>query len=848
MKNKIVLITVILVFFISLIPLEFAQAQTYPTEAAQVLTPSDIEFGLISEHELWLKSGSRLYYTQDGGNQWSEITPETGLIDPYLLISFPTSDLGFALYLTQTETRIELEIVKTSTQGAEWSLVLGDLQEKINQQYYQPFGEIQMQWLDERNAMVLVKEFSSSNFSIGTLFVSKDGGESWSAKQVPIAEKFVFLDTQVGFMLNPSSSESLYRTLDGGESWSLFGLEMPQDFQENHIEVDLPLSTQDKRVFLPVNITAEGESDYKALVKIDPITSSKNPLNSESLEFIPLLIQDRAKQVSTITYDQIREVRTQDAKNIWVGVTGGECNTLLGEDDTIVLNCDTSWEMLRSESGGLNWENMTLPEGIGRINQTSSTLMELPVPTNEVTPKDVDLNTNEWVQNFTGHAFDKCEVPTLSQLQSWRTSSPYRAVNLYIGGISKFCSNLPITASYIQSIYRQGWKLILTWVGHQAPCTTFKYPFPYNVTDAYQYGVNNANQANARMRDLNLSNSDGSGNIIYLDLEHFGYTPNCSAAARAYLNGWNTRLSQLGIATALYSTSSSITANSFFDLDVQLDAVWVAEWYRTPGFRPDETVWDLRYLSNEYWTNNQRILQYSGGHNETWGGVTMNIDSNVAEGKVSVPFGADLTPPVTTAQINGTFGYENWYKTPVEVTLTATDNSVGVRYTYYKIDDGVWTLYRGPFLVSGSGLISLRYLSVDKVDNWEGPKITTFKVDTVPPVLSPLTRVGCLAYNGIPQRWCNNAYFVWDHAVDTGVGIPASKVYQYYWGTNPQGTSSTYTFGRWFDPDPIPMRTPYYLRLRAQDIHGNWSAWKTMFTLIYDPTAKDPIWMPVMFK
>jgi hypothetical protein len=679
---------------------------------------------------------------------------------------------------------------------------------------------------------------------LGTLFVSNDGGGHWSAREVPVAENFVFLDQQIGFMLNPADSQSLYRSLDGGKSWTLLELSMPQSLDSNLFESDLPIKLKNQQVYLPIKIT-EGEAEgVDFLVKIEPKATPKSMISTETLDIIPILPPSEQKQPSNTIDRQISVTQTLDAQDLWIGLTGGDCHSLPTDEGGVEITCETSWQMLRSQSGGLGWENIKLPGELSNVTKSFA----INAQRSQTSPDEKQLNSESWVRNFTGHAFDKCEIPTLSQLQAWRNSSPYRAVNLYIGGISRFCSNSPLTASYIQSIFRQGWKLIPTWVGHQAPCTNYKYPFPYDVNQAYQYGVNNANLASTRMLDYNLSNPDGSGNIIYLDLEHFAYSASCSAAARSYVNGWTTRLAQLGIRSGLYSTSSTITANEFFDLASPLDAVWIAEWYRTPGFRPDETVWDLRYLSNEYWTNNQRILQYSGGHPETWGGISLDIDSNVAEGKVSVPFGADAVPPVTTAVLSGTLGYQDWYKTPVQVTLTATDNSVGVRYSYYKIGDGVWNLYRGPFTINGGNAVTLRYLSVDMVDNWEAPKLLSIKVDTQPPSLSQLTRVGCLAYNGIPQRWCNNAYFVWDDAVDSGVGIPATQTYQYYWGTNSQGISSSYTYGRWFDPEPIPMKTPYYLRLRVQDNNGNWSAWKTMFILIYDPSAKDPIWMPIMYK
>ena len=66
---------------------------------------------------------------------------------------------------------------------------------------------------------------------------------------------------------------------------------------------------------------------------------------------------------------------------------------------------------------------------------------------------------------FVGQGFDKCEIPTLSQMQNWITNSPYRAVNLYIGGSCRSCPNSALTASYVSQLSQQGWKFIPTWVG-----------------------------------------------------------------------------------------------------------------------------------------------------------------------------------------------------------------------------------------------------------------------------------------------------------------------------------------------------------------------------------------------
>jgi hypothetical protein len=59
-----------------------------------------------------------------------------------------------------------------------------------------------------------------------------------------------------------------------------------------------------------------------------------------------------------------------------------------------------------------------------------------------------------------------------------------------------------------------------------------------------------------------------------------------------------------------------------------LDAIWIAAWNDTPNlFGFSQSI-----LPDSYWAFHQRIHQYRGGHDETWGGVTINIDTNVVDG------------------------------------------------------------------------------------------------------------------------------------------------------------------------------------------------------------------------
>ena len=75
-----------------------------------------------------------------------------------------------------------------------------------------------------------------------------------------------------------------------------------------------------------------------------------------------------------------------------------------------------------------------------------------------------------------GPGFDVCDLPTLSELATWYAASPYRTVNLYLGGVLRFCANQNLTASTLATLSAQGWTFIPTWVGpagalHRLPST-----------------------------------------------------------------------------------------------------------------------------------------------------------------------------------------------------------------------------------------------------------------------------------------------------------------------------------------------------------------------------------------
>jgi photosystem II stability/assembly factor-like uncharacterized protein len=74
--------------------------------------------------------------------------------------------------------------------------------------------------LNEDSIWIAVKLHSSSNFSLGRLFATQDGGFTWQERTLPLGEPVKFSDAQRGWTVGGPANQ-IYYTEDGGESWNL---------------------------------------------------------------------------------------------------------------------------------------------------------------------------------------------------------------------------------------------------------------------------------------------------------------------------------------------------------------------------------------------------------------------------------------------------------------------------------------------------------------------------------------------------------------------------------------------------------------------------------------------------
>ena len=223
-----------------------------------------------------------------------------------------------------------------------------------------------------------------------------------------------------------------------------------------------------------------------------------------------------------------------------------------------------------------------------------------------------------------GNGFDACTAPSTGAMSAW-LQSPYRFVGVYIGGSNRACSQPNLNTSWVSQVHGMGWGLIPTYVGLQAPCASGDVGARIDPNNPFNQGIILAQDAVNQAGPLGL----GAGTPIYYDME--AYDPSaCGQTVRSFISGWIAQLHANGYVAGMYGSSGAgvndiAAAQSDPTCNCPLDAIWFAHW------NGDPTLSDSQYFSDSLWPN-ARIHQFQGGHDESWGGVTINIDSDSVGG------------------------------------------------------------------------------------------------------------------------------------------------------------------------------------------------------------------------
>ena len=115
-------------------------------------------------------------------------------------------------------------------------------------------------------------------------------------------------------------------------------------------------------------------------------------------------------------------------------------------------------------------------------------------------------------------------------------------------------------------------------------------------------------------------------------MEGYDAGGSCGRAVVSFLGGWTRELHTYGYVSGVYTSAASgvkdLVAAYKSSGSSRPDDIWAADWNGKP-------VLTDSFLPGTYWSNHQRLHQYAGAHDEKWGGATLDIDSDAADGKVA---------------------------------------------------------------------------------------------------------------------------------------------------------------------------------------------------------------------
>ena len=630
----------------------------------------------LSAEEGVVLTDAALLLTRDGGASWSsQASGERleGVTDAFWLSSSRVFLAG-----VDPGSLGRLVVLDTADGGETWRKrrvepsVLG---------YGQIYSSAKVHFLDAGRGWLLGKVATSAAFSDAELLRTSDGGATWERlPRPPVAGHFVFVDAERGFMAGAPVSQRLYGTLDGGRSWQ--ELKLPVSAAPGMALYDLPRFHSTRRG--TVAVTLRGASPRLLTFVTRDGGQSWRPAASLGLpagdydEPVPVALSAEGRVLSlaaqgsvTLAMDATpRAVSLARPERAVAGPPGARAVSVrslsLGEDGA-------GWALVAEGSceEGVCRQVTRLVEVDGS-GQAVAGAEDLLVRTEEEVLA-LEATTSGAVISF-DKGFDQCAAGTTAQMQTWKTNSPYKDANIYYGGAARACTQVNLNASWVQTVFGQGWRLIPTWVGPQSPCSGRPTVFSSNATTARSQGLAEADKAVDAAAALGL----GAGTPLYYDMELYSeIDTTCSAAVRAFVNAWSERVKDGGYLAGVYGNARNAQADWRSGVIANPpDAVWLTPWVcsgTATSCNWTPTVFGISGLDDAYWANNQRIRQYWGDHKETWGGVTFTIDADYANAPVAAA-GPSCQATVPASRWKGEY-FNNISLTPPAVMVR--DDGIG---------------------------------------------------------------------------------------------------------------------------------------------------------------------------
>ena len=198
---------------------QMACAQKMQFASAQMISDAH----LVSHHLGWVRIGSHVNLTTDGGNSWRDVTPPYNANEAMSGVSFIDQNNGFVTFTSSPNSsqfemgNNELRVAHTADGGNTWAstrIVKSQIPNDLA-----CCAGVDVAFLDGQHGWLIAGLVTGSGISLGDLFLTVDGGKTWAPlPQPPSARLPVFVTSNVGWAV-PQPADTLIKTVDGGNSW-----------------------------------------------------------------------------------------------------------------------------------------------------------------------------------------------------------------------------------------------------------------------------------------------------------------------------------------------------------------------------------------------------------------------------------------------------------------------------------------------------------------------------------------------------------------------------------------------------------------------------------------------------